>query len=193
MCGVCGRYPTLVKRLVGTRIVQASCGASHTVLLSLTTSQDRPGGLAPVRAGGNVFVAGPPWALGRPINKFELVETLKKEPVKQISAGYSHTAVVTQQGEVWTWGNNHSGCTGHPVNRHFIQEPERVDAMYTVSELLSTRDKRCRQSSTYNQRHASTAINGDVVGAVLRCVVTCCCCLVTWFVALDVPGWERRD
>lgn len=113
--------------------------------------------------GGKVFVAGPPWALGKPVDIFRETETLRGIPGKQVSCGYSHTAVVTKEGELWTWGNNHSGCTGHPVDQHFVVEPTRVDAIYTVSEKLSTPDKLARQSSTYNQRDAGIALNGDRV------------------------------
>lgn len=43
-----------------------------------------------------------------------------------------------------------------PPNRPFVKNPTRIDCMFTTAAKLSGPDKRCIQSSTYNQRDASS-------------------------------------
>jgi alpha-tubulin suppressor-like RCC1 family protein len=45
------------------------------------------------------------------------VLSLQQRPVKQVACGYAHTAALTYDGEVWTWGSNKGGCCGHHVGR----------------------------------------------------------------------------
>lgn len=36
--------------------------------------------------------------------------------IQQISAGSSHAALITQSGNVYTWGSNHMGQLGHSLS-----------------------------------------------------------------------------
>ncbi|KAE9589092.1 hypothetical protein Lal_00000452 [Lupinus albus] len=48
--------------------------------------------------------------------------------VLRIACGVKHTALVTRQGEVFTWGEESGGCLGHGVGQNVIQ-PHLVEAL----------------------------------------------------------------
>lgn len=48
--------------------------------------------------------------------------------VHQISCGVSHVALVTRQGEVFTWGEESGGRLGHGMDIDFIQ-PQLVESL----------------------------------------------------------------
>jgi hypothetical protein len=217
--GVC---PAVVPSLVpvealykaGVRVSQVACGAAHTLVATELRELDSLGG-GPVLptaeteailagtgmhghvSGGQVYAAGASWALGDfggPA--FSLVDGIP--PVRRVAAGFSHCAVVTAGGELWTWGSDANGCLGHP-RREIEQDlmssaddpltfvgptpladpgdgglgaggrqlgerrPRRVDCLYVAPENLAL-DAPCRQSSTFNERHAFLAVDGVIRG-----------------------------
>ena len=101
----------MVPRLVGagalgvSAVVMAACGHLHTLVVT------HDGAL---------------WACGRglhgelglhengPRHAFERVETGEFAGVKMVAAaaGYSHSAAVTEDGALWTWGQNEDGQSG---------------------------------------------------------------------------------
>ena len=54
------------------------------------------------------------WPLGRQFDEFTVVPELKGIPCTQVACGKLHTAALSWKGEVWTWGDNSNGATGHP-------------------------------------------------------------------------------
>ena len=113
--------PTLVGALEGGRVVMAACADSHT----LVVMQD--GGLW---ACGNGFYA----KLGlndmEDSHVFERVgvEAFGGAKVVVAAAGKNHSAVVTADGALWTWGYNDGGQLGH-VNNDFgniLMSPRQV-------------------------------------------------------------------
>jgi len=125
-----------------------------------------PRGLFGEVEGGCVYAAGVRWALGDcSSQEFELVEGLP--PARQVCAGASHQAVVTAAGELWTWGENDKGAAGHARGKKFLPRPRRVRALYKAPRNLAL-GQPCRQSSTYAQRHAFLAVDGNVRGESAR-------------------------
>ena len=55
------------------------------------------------------------YAIDLPIKFLEKIESFSGGPVKQVACGYNHSALVTVQGELYTWGKNNKSCTGHPI------------------------------------------------------------------------------
>mmetsp|Transcript_32208 Transcript_32208/g.51257 ORF Transcript_32208/g.51257 Transcript_32208/m.51257 type:complete len:1524 (+) Transcript_32208:142-4713(+) len=161
--------PTIVRALqtAGVKVKQVSCGCSHTVICTVTSSKTVEGtGASKIRKvhGGIVYVAGPASVLGKPRPRFHLVRELANIPVAQVSAGFGITACCSVEGEVYSWGANKGGCIGHPLARKFIRKPKLVKCLYTVPKNLAFRRKTTRQSSVYNSRTSECAVNGDTCG-----------------------------
>jgi alpha-tubulin suppressor-like RCC1 family protein len=112
--------PTLVEYLASmdVRVWRVACGASHTVICTEVQEviQGRGSTQITVTKGGEVMQCGATRALGRFTPRFAIVRKLKGIPVKAIGAGDSHSAAVTTEGELYTWGCNTNGCAAHPVS-----------------------------------------------------------------------------
>ncbi len=98
----------------------------------------------------------------------EAAGSLAHIPCRDIGAGYSHSAAVTNAGELWTWGSNVGGGACHPLYRRDIPQPALVAALYQKAKNLAL-GKPTSQSSTYNigpkKWHKSkVAVNGIVDG-----------------------------
>jgi len=72
-------------------------------------------------------------------------------PVKQLSAGFSHQAVVTIDGELFTWGDNRGGCCGHDPLLRSVSVPRRVDCLNTRPRDLAL-GRPTRGSSTFGNQ-----------------------------------------
>lgn len=131
--------PVLVESLSHETITSVSCGNTTTLVATQVVGQSKEAVHAGhgERSGGKVYMAGSQNVLGRYCPSFTLVESLLKHPVKQVSAGYSHQAVVTWDGELYTWGINRNGCCGHPANVAFVREPTAVNALFRTPFNLS--------------------------------------------------------
>ena len=116
-----------------------------------------------VTKGGEVMQCGATRALGQYTPRFSIVRKLKGKAVKAIGAGDSHSAAVTTDGELYTWGCNTNGCAAHPVVSTFLPEPTVVECLHVQSESLA-KGKPVSQSSVYNRRGPETAINGNTGG-----------------------------
>ena len=117
--------------------------------------------------GGRVYCAGSRNVLGKPHDVFEELKDLTGMPVKQVAAGFQHSAVLTSEGELYCWGRNAKICCGSSPNKAFIEHPTLVKCLYQ-RPLNIARGKEARQSSTYSGRHADTAINGVINGHGLK-------------------------
>jgi alpha-tubulin suppressor-like RCC1 family protein len=105
--------PTLVRELVTkqVRVWQVSCGTAHSACVSEVISEQHGG--SKKLLGGQVFICGGPMALGRHIPTWEHVKGLGEVAIRQVSCGTNHTGAVSAYGELYTWGRNRRGCTGH--------------------------------------------------------------------------------
>jgi hypothetical protein len=160
--------PTLVEYLssMDVRVWRVACGASHTVICTAVQEVVQGHGVMQITVtkGGEVMQCGATRALGRFTPRFSIVRKLKGLAVKAIGAGDSHSAAVTTDGELYTWGVNTNGCAAHPVVKTFLPEPTVVECLHVQSESLA-KGKPVSQSSVYNRRGPETAINGEINGA----------------------------
>ena len=78
---------------------------------------------------------------------------------------FSHTAVATNEGELYTWGGNVDGCLGFPPSISFVGKPRLVRAMYVrPKNIASNPHSVVTQSSVYNGLTPELAIDGDTSG-----------------------------
>ncbi|KAA0175884.1 hypothetical protein FNF27_02605 [Cafeteria roenbergensis] len=106
--------PTLVKALAGEVVLDVSAAAYHTLFLVQ---------VPPLHEGGWVYACGTgtvgQLGLLDASTAWEprLVESLLERDVVavEVSAGAFHCAVLSTEGEVWTWGSAAGNCLGRPA------------------------------------------------------------------------------
>ncbi len=196
--------PTLVEYLASmeVRVWRVACGASHTLIATEVTEAVEGSGVVQMKVtkGGDVLQCGATRALGIFAPRFTLVRKLKGRPVKAIAAGDSHSAAVTTEGELYTWGANTNGCAAHPVARRFVRDPTVVQCLHVQSASLC-KDKPVSQSSVYNRRGPRSAIDGSTSGdGESQCIHTqrdqCAwwqCDLGRLAVINTIVVWNRED
>ena len=110
--------PTLVEYLVGMDVTATlvACGSAHTII-SLEVQGFEA---AVIQKSLNTQVGsccnGAAAAIGKYRPRFEVINSMKNKPVKSIACGNNHSAAVTVCSEVYTWGSNAHGCSGHPTS-----------------------------------------------------------------------------
>ncbi|KAM7156639.1 putative E3 ubiquitin-protein ligase HERC6 isoform 4-T4 [Molossus nigricans] len=153
--------PQRVRSLEGIPLAQVAAGGAHSFALSLSGTSfgwgsNNAGQLA--FSGKNVLVQSyKPCSVGK----------LKNLGVIYISCGYEHTAVLTQDGKVFTFGDNSCGQLGHSPNakKSGPQHVERIDGLvsqidcgsyhtlayiYTTGQVVSFgRGSSCTSSPTH--------------------------------------------
>jgi len=114
--------PTFLDALRGVAVRQLACGSGHTCVLT----QD-----------GEVFTwgRGDDGRLGHGDNGWKyvprLVAALTGQVVTQITCGSYHTAAVTNNGELFTWGGGMYGKLGHG-SESGCSTPHRVEGLSSV-------------------------------------------------------------
>lgn len=191
--------PTLVRDFVKkkVRVWQVSCGTAHSAVCTEVTSEFNGG--SKKLLGGQVYVCGGGTALGRYMLAWGLVPELDGVGVRQIACGGSHTAAVSSYGELYTWGRNYHGCTGHDANRSFVEKPELLKCLHVEAYNLAL-GRPCRQISVYNEQGPQLAVNGEIGGALATCIHTHLEDKAWWEVDLGQPAviekirlWNRTD
>lgn len=190
--------PVLVETLLHEHVASVSCGNSTTILCT-EVFREWIGNVEDGHrhyTGGKVYVAGSSNVFGRQIDTFEHIsvradnrlrarrqseaigaeDTISEEGnvvcIKQVSAGFMHVAMVSAEGELYSWGSNRSGCCGQPLAQVFVPEPTAVPVFYTKPINIAFGQK-AYQSSTYSLREAKYAVNGRKDGrGVKRCTCT---------------------
>lgn len=106
---------------------------------------------------------------GKDYNEFTCLQDIADIPIKQVSAGYRHNALVSVEGELLCWGSNYSGCSGFsPKTVSFVYRPTVVECLYSRPTNMALK-KIAYQSSTFNNRDASYAVDGNTSGKGLMC------------------------
>ena len=111
--------PTYVDSLRGVGVRQIACGSGHTVVL--TTE-------------GHVYTwgRGDDGRLGHGENMWKyvprIIQSLVGPVLVQVTCGSYHTAAVTAQGDLYTWGGGMYGKLGHGTEAG-ASTPQRVQAM----------------------------------------------------------------
>ncbi len=70
-------------------------------------------------------------------NNKRLVETLSKRRCIQIACGPNHTCAITDNGALWTWGDNRYGQLGHGNTRD-CGTPCRVRSLEALDTCVQT-------------------------------------------------------
>jgi alpha-tubulin suppressor-like RCC1 family protein len=164
------RYnPTLVECLLHEHVASVSCGSSTTLVCTEIKHswEGEDGERLRMIGGGNAYMSGALIVLGRQCDVFEQILEVKGKPVKQVSAGYHHSTLVTAEGEVYAWGRNKRGCCGIQSNQHFIQLPTLVDCLFQMPKNLAI-GKRAYQCSVFSNRDACYAVDGITEGNGLK-------------------------
>jgi hypothetical protein len=160
----------LVEGLLHERIASVSCGSSTTIALTAIKHEWVGHDAMRIRelTGGRVYAAGSGTVLGRQCDAFTHIPVGSSADrpaiAKQVSAGFSHSAVVTAEGELYLWGRNNSGCCAAPSSEVFISRPRLASCLFE-SPVNLARDKKVYQCSTLNMREATIAINGSTDGS----------------------------
>ncbi|KAI5616864.1 putative E3 ubiquitin-protein ligase HERC4 [Silurus asotus] len=113
--------PALVRFLVGVPVIQISAGGSHTMALALP---------------GQVFCCGANSVGQLGLNRTDengrftvcAVPALKYLKVSSISCGAAHTAILTKEGEVYTFGEGAHGQLGHNSTKNELL-PRKVEGI----------------------------------------------------------------
>lgn len=150
--GVLSTPTQVLDPFANEKLVDVSCGAGHTVVL--TAAVKRAGSSDGKLVGGRVFVAGSSHALAKFTPTFAPLEivnnTSEAVPMAKVSCGNAHTALVSADGELFTWGSNVGGCTGHSILVPRIKTPTRVSCMYQSPANLCLVDGVHAVQSTQN-------------------------------------------
>ncbi|KAL7556435.1 hypothetical protein ACA910_020346 [Epithemia clementina (nom. ined.)] len=122
--------PTYVDALRGVGVRQIACGSGHTVVL--TAEHEGAGGT--MGGGGQVYTwgRGDDGRLGHGENMWKYVPrsitSLQGLNMVQVTCGSYHTAAVTAQGDLYTWGGGMYGKLGHGTEAG-ASTPKRVQAL----------------------------------------------------------------
>ncbi|KAH1136118.1 hypothetical protein AAZX31_10G006600 [Glycine max] len=124
--------------------VRTSCGDGSRVSVSSVSHSSSVGsGLDDIESLGDVYIWGEVWAdgnsfdgLGSQLQAFCKTDVLTPKPlesdvvldVHQIGPGDRHIALVTRQGEVFTWGEDSGGRLGHGFEKDFGR-PHLVESL----------------------------------------------------------------
>lgn len=188
--------PILVQTLIHEKISSVSCGNSTTIALT-ELRHEWIGETAETKVkevtGGRVYVAGSGSVLGRQCDSFThlQIDGTKNVVVKQASAGFSHSALVSVDGELYLWGRNDSGCCAAPPVEVFIPAPRLAACLYSAPENIAL-SKRAHQSTVYNCLDADIAVNGSTDGSSQSlCICTQMESQAWWEV--DLGDYSRID
>jgi alpha-tubulin suppressor-like RCC1 family protein/Ca2+-binding EF-hand superfamily protein len=162
--------PTLVESLLHERIASVSCGNTTTVALTEISHAlvGPPGFQIRKMIGGKVYLAGSGNVFGTPYPSFTFFKDMEDIPVKRASCGYQHTALVTAEGELYTWGHNRSICCGIAPHVKFIEHPQPITCLFENVKNLALGCVTVEQSSTYHNREATAVTDGNCDGYGLK-------------------------
>ncbi|EQC26992.1 hypothetical protein, variant [Saprolegnia diclina VS20] len=189
--------PTYVKALAHVRIAQVSCGNTHSAFCTEICSEITAS--IETISGGEIYVCGSAGPLMHYTPSWSLLQSICGTPMRQVACGFGHTAAVSMDGELYTWGQNAKACTGHSKERRVVPEPELLRAFHVAPFNLALH-KRCRQSSIFNEQNANCAVNGNRSGRLHACTHTQFDDCPWWEVDLGQPAvisriqvWNRTD
>ncbi|KAF4030365.1 Regulator of chromosome condensation (RCC1) repeat [Phytophthora infestans] len=152
--GVISTPTRVVEPFEHEKLVEVACGAAHTAVLSAIQRN----------SGGCVYVAGSNHAVANFTPRFTRVTVPEASTVMamKVSCGPAHTAFVSTEGELYTWGKNIGGSTGHDVKLPLLPHPTRVGCMFErPRNLCLDAAVTATQSSQNATAIAEFALGGD--------------------------------
>ncbi|XP_078053487.1 RCC1 domain-containing protein 1 isoform X2 [Augochlora pura] len=133
--------PTLVEMPKRVKFVDIACGFDHTVLLAENGDVYSMGMGTRGQLGHNDL---------EDCDNPKLIEALAGLKVVQISAMGWHSAVVTDQGDLYTWGWNTNGELGLPsMDSKVVAVPTLVDFTDDQNEVVETCVKKVECGNTF--------------------------------------------
>lgn len=112
--------PRLIKNLEGIKVKNVAAGLLHSACID---------------ENGSVFVLGEDKVGFRKVNKATTPFMISKLPYsEEVECGGYHTCVLTNSGELYTWGSNENGCLGIGSTDVF-DLPERVQGPFLKSPV----------------------------------------------------------
>jgi len=118
--------PAFVKALKAEKILSIACGRAHSLLYSESRKL--------FSFGGNEDSQ-----LGHSDKQVELfprqIEELAQIKLKELSCGAYHSAVLTDKGEVYVWGQNIEGQCGLGENVEEISTPQKLELSYKIVSI----------------------------------------------------------
>lgn len=135
-------------------VTGVACGAAHTLVCTrvYTEMEHTSQGEQLVYKGGAVYASGNRLAIGFACQHFSVVSGLVGTPIRYVAAGYSHSAAISAEGELYTWGNNAGGACAQPLHTDVILKPTLVKALYVrPHNLCRLKFVKLSQSSVYNK------------------------------------------
>ena len=153
--------PIIVSSLKGSRVVQVECGAYHTI--ALTDNKE-------VYSWGK----GSNGRLGHGSEDDEAlprrIDSLRKHNIVSIAAGYDHSAAISAEGTLWTWGHGgwHQLGTGDKNDRLL---PTIVDIESNVKQIS------CGGSNPPppHHHHLKRFVSGILFDDLVFCRISQCC------------------
>jgi alpha-tubulin suppressor-like RCC1 family protein len=109
-----------------TNVVQAACGAQHTLLLT----SDQKIFVFGLNDSGQLGIGG----MENKNAPVELVWKKKEKPVK-VACGALHSGLVTENGEVFMWGYNNAGQLGVGAGIFGVTTPRKTEIPEFVTDL----------------------------------------------------------
>jgi alpha-tubulin suppressor-like RCC1 family protein/Ca2+-binding EF-hand superfamily protein len=194
--------PTMVESLRDERIANVSCGNSTTIVCTEIKHQmvGKKGATFKQLGGGKVYLAGSQNVFGKQYDEFTKLESMDRVVIKQVSAGFRHSALVSAEGELFCWGFNLNSCCGTADIANFIEHPTIIPSLFTNAVNIGFK-KDSYQSSTYNNRTANYALNGNTEGYGLKQCTSTQMDSQAWIeidlgtlaVIKEVKIWNRSD
>jgi Ca2+-binding EF-hand superfamily protein len=162
-------FPKLVTGLTHENVTSVSCGNSTTIALTEIKwgMVGKPGHQIRQLVGGKAYIAGSGNVFGRQYSSFTYLKDMEGIPVKQVSAGYQHTALISADGELYCWGSNRNVCCGTSPHVKFIEHPTAVSCLFQRVRNLAI-GCASSQSSIYQGRDAEFAFDGNIDGFGLK-------------------------
>ncbi len=115
------KCPTLIEGLEDKRVVSAATGRNHTLLLT-----DE----------GEVFACGDNRSGQCAGSKNEVTVTTPRKvsyagaPASRVACGADFSALVDEDGQVWTWGHPEHGQLGHNSEGSFLEKAGKVSICF---------------------------------------------------------------
>ncbi|XP_076651769.1 RCC1 domain-containing protein 1 isoform X1 [Halictus rubicundus] len=133
--------PTLVEMPKRVKFVDVACGFDHTILLAESGDVYSMGMGTRGQLGHNDL---------EDCDNPKLIEALAGLKVVQISAMGWHSAVITDQGDLYTWGWNTNGELGFPsLDSKVVAVPTLVDFTDDQNEVVETFVKKVECGNTF--------------------------------------------
>ncbi|CAL1362119.1 unnamed protein product [Linum trigynum] len=133
----CASVHSVSDGIINGRIKGTNVDAFRESLSSSVSSSSEGSGHGDNDATGDVYIWGEGIGANLDYCVPKLLESAVTLDVQSISCGRRHAGLVTRQGQVFTWGEEHGGRLGHGID-HNVSHPKLLDGIKHVNiELVA--------------------------------------------------------